>query len=193
AVGAYALCTYLHMAGPLAAVVGGLLMGNKGRLTGMTDRTREHLDTFWQLIDEILNAVLFVLIGLELLVIFGAADSPPTGKLLAGLAVIPAVLLARTIAVTGGVGLLKLTSLRTEFTTGARRVLVWAGLRGGISVALALALPADAPARSLILGMTYVVVAFSIIVQGLTVPAVVRWAVPGARSKSPEESKAEVH
>ncbi len=166
-----------HLSGPLAAVVAGLLMGNKGRVTGMSDTTREHLDVFWELVDEVLNAVLFVLIGLEVLIL------QFTGKaLLAGLVMIPVVLIARFVAVGGGVELLKRTKLRTSFTPGARRVLVWAGLRGGISVALALAIPRgvgeEAATRDAIVTVAYLVVAFSILVQGPTVPLVVRRAVP---------------
>ena len=193
-VGAYVLCQSVeilhhHLSGPLAMVVAGLLMGNTGRLTGMSQTTREHLDVFWELVDEVLNALLFVLIGLEVLVLTF------TGRaLLAGVILIPIVLLARFVAVGGGVELLKRTRLRREFPTGARRVLVWAGLRGGISVALALAIPRDAPNRDAIVAAVYVVVAFSIIVQGLTVPVVVRRSVPaserGATMDHPSEGNA---
>ena len=195
-VGGYVLCQSVsilghHLSGPLAMVVAGLLIGNKGRVTGMSDATREHLDVFWELVDELLNAVLFVLIGLEVLLI------ELTGRaLLAGVVMIPVVLLARAVAVGGGVELLKRTRLRREFTPGARRVLIWAGLRGGISVALALAIPRveGDPTRDAIVTATYVVVAFSIIVQGLTVPLVVRRSVPaserGADLEYPREGDA---
>ena len=182
ATGVYVLCGSVsvlghHLSGPLAAVVAGLLMGNKGRLTGMSDTTREHLDVFWELVDEVLNAVLFVLIGLEVLILQFTGQA-----LLAGLVMIPVVLIARTVAVGGGVELLKRTRLRTTFTPGARRVLVWAGLRGGISVALALAIPRgvgdEAATRDAIVTVAYLVVAFSILVQGPTVPLVVRRSVP---------------
>lgn len=177
-IGTYALCTRLHMSGPLAVVIAGLLIGNKGRLTGMSDNTREHVDKFWELNDELLNALLFVLIGLEVLIL------DFTGKaLIAGAIMIPVVLGARALAVYGGTWGLHLSRLRREFTPGARLVLTWAGLRGGISVALALAIPttlaggASNSARDIILAITYAVVAFSIIVQGLTVPAVIRAVV----------------
>ena len=189
-VGGYVLCSTLHLSGPLAMVVAGLLIGNKGRVTGMSDSTREHLDVFWELVDELLNAVLFVLIGLEVLIL------TVTGRaLLAGAMMIPVVLLARSVAVGGGVELLKRTRLRTQFTPGARRVLIWAGLRGGISVALALAIPQDAgEVRDVFVTAAYVVVAFSIIVQGLTVPLVVRRSVPasarGATLEHPREGDA---
>ncbi len=177
-----------HLSGPLAVVVAGLLIGNKGRYTGMTDETRQHLDVFWELVDEVLNAVLFVLIGLEVLLIDFTFKA-----VLAGLVVIPIMLLARSAAVFGGVGLLRATKIRTDFTPGARRVLVWAGLRGGISVALALAIPKieGDPTRDVLIVAAYVVVAFSILVQGPTVPLVVRRSVPagerGADLEYPHE------
>ena len=162
--GSYALAGAIHVSGPLAAVVAGLLIGNGGRRLGMSQKTREHLDDFWELIDEILNAVLFVLIGLEALVL-----SLRGQLLLAGLIAIPTVLFARLIAI--GVPVRLLSTFR-PFAPGAVRIMTWAGLRGGISVALALSLPAGpgwAGAREAILTMTYLVVVFSILVQGLTV------------------------
>jgi CPA1 family monovalent cation:H+ antiporter len=125
----------------------------------MSDTTREHLDTFWELLDEILNAVLFVLIGFELLILKLKAP-----YLIAGLLAIPTVLLSRFFSVG-----LPMTFLRARCDTGPHvvKVLTWGGLRGGISVALALSLPAGA-ARDALVVVTYVVVAFSIIVQGLS-------------------------
>lgn len=151
--GGYALSSTLHVAGPLAVVVMGLFIGNRGRRLGMSEKTREHLDSFWELLDEVLNAVLFVLIGLELLVI----DLNPAA-LAAGAAAIAATLGSRLLAVGGTMRLLR---------RPGPLVATWAGLRGGISVALALSLPA-VPERELVLTMTYVVVVFSIAVQGLT-------------------------
>jgi len=151
--GGYALSSTLHVAGPLAVVVMGLFIGNRGRRLGMSEKTREHLDSFWELLDEVLNAVLFVLIGLELLVI----DLNPAA-LAAGAAAIVATLGSRLLAVGGTMRLLR---------RPGPLVATWAGLRGGISVALALSLPA-VPERELVLTMTYVVVVFSITVQGLT-------------------------
>lgn len=162
--GGYALAGALHTSGPLAMVVAGLLIGNRGRRLAMSDRTREHLDTFWELIDGILNAVLFVLIGLEVLVL------TLSGKyLLAGAIAIPLTLLARFASIGIPVSLL---SLKRPFAPKAIRVLTWGGLRGGISVALALSLP-NIPQREPILTMTYAVVAFSIIAQGLTIKRMV--------------------
>ena len=163
--GGYALADVIHTSGPIAIVVAGLLIGNHGRAFAMSDTTREHLDTFWKLIDEILTGVLFVLIGLEVLVMPHAPQ-----YMLAGLLAIPIVLLARLISVGGTVSLLR---MRRQFSPGVIPILTWGGLRGGISVALALSIP-KGPEREIILGITYVVVLFSIIVQGLTIGRVVR-------------------
>ena len=158
--GGYALASRLHISGPIAIVVAGLLIGNTGRKHAMSDKTREHLDNFWELIDEILNAILFVLIGLELLVL---TFNPQ--YLWAGLVMVPIVILARFIAVGVPISLMK---LRTTFTPKIVRILTWGGLRGGISIALALTLPAG-ETREAILVITYIIVIFSIIVQGLTI------------------------
>ena len=163
--GGYALATALHLSGPIAIVVAGLLIGNQGRALGMSDKTRERLDVFWELIDEILNAILFVLIGLELVILTGTQQ-----YILAGLILIPVALLARFIAVGIPISLLK---SRKKFTNGAHWILTWGGLRGGISVALALSLPVG-PERDLILTITYIIVIFSVIVQGLTVKPLVK-------------------
>jgi CPA1 family monovalent cation:H+ antiporter len=165
--GGYALANSLHLSGPIAMVVAGLLIGNPGRSFAMSPTTVEHLDSFWELIDEILNAVLFVLLGLEVL-----AVTFTTQHLLAGALVIPGVLLARLVSVGVPVWLLRLWRPIDRFTV---RVLTWGGLRGAISVALALSLP-RAHERDVILVMTYVVVVFSILVQGLTIgPLARRW------------------
>ncbi len=162
--GGYALAMALHTSGPIAIVVAGLLIGNHGRLLAMSDKSREHIDTFWELIDEVLNAVLFVLIGFELLVLTFAPS-----YLIAGVLAIPIVLLSRFVSVGVPVGVLR---LKRDFSPHVVKILVWGGIRGGISVALALSLPAG-PARDAFLTMTYVVVVFSILVQGLTVGRVV--------------------
>ncbi|MFQ5569040.1 MAG: cation:proton antiporter [Rhodothermales bacterium] len=163
--GGYALAMALHLSGPIAIVVAGLLIGNQGRLLAMSETTRRHLDIFWELVDEVLNAVLFVLIGLEVLVLTVTQQ-----YLLASLCIIPLVLSARFIAV--GIPMFLLRPFRA-FTPGAVRIMTWGGLRGGISVALALTLPAS-PERDVILTITYAVVVFSILVQGLTIGKLVR-------------------
>ncbi len=168
--GGYALAMKWHLSAPIAVVVAGLLIGNQGRAFAMSDTTREHLDTFWELIDEILNAVLFLLIGLEVLVITLDA-SIFTMALLA----IPIALLARAAAVI--IPLFLIRPFRGKNEKGAVPVLVWAGLRGGISVALVLSLP-PGEIRELLLGATYAVVIWTIAVQGLTVPWLVRKVIP---------------
>ncbi len=167
--GGYALANSLHLSGPIAIVLAGLLIGNHGRAFGMSETTRHHLDVFWELIDEILNAVLFVLIGLEVMVL-----TFTRAHLVAGLLLIPIVLGARFV----GVGI-PITVLRLfrSFTPGAVRILTWGGLRGGISVALALSLPAG-PERETILTVTYILVVFSIVVQGLTLQRLMRRILP---------------
>lgn len=162
--GGYAFATWLHISGPIAIVVAGLFIGNHGRLFAMSDKTREHLDNFWELVDEILNAVLFVLLGLEVLIL-----SIRTEYMLAALAIIPLVLFARYTSV--GVPVLLMNRYR-RFTPGVVQVMTWGGLRGGISVALALSIPIGAE-REVMLAITYAVVIFSIVVQGLTISRVI--------------------
>lgn len=165
--GGYALANRLHLSGPIAMVVAGLLVGNHGRALAMSARTREHLDLFWELVDEILNAVLFVLIGLEVMVLRFSGAS-----FLIGMLAIPTVLAVRFVSVGLPVGVLRWSG--RDFSPHAVKILTWSGLRGGISVALALSIPKvvdghDVPHRDVILAATYSVVVFSIVVQGLTV------------------------
>jgi len=163
--GGYASAERLHVSAPISAVVAGLLIGNQGRVRGMSDVTRDHLDKFWALIDEVLNAVLFVLVGFEVIRL------PLTrATLLAGLVAVPCVLAARLFSVTLPISMM---ARRAAFSPGTIRVLTWGGLRGGISVALALSTPAG-PQKGLIVTMTYLVVTFSILVQGLTLGRVAR-------------------
>ena len=163
--GGYALAEGLHLSAPIAIVVAGLLIGNHGRSFAMSAKTREHLDGFWELVDEILNAVLFVLIGLEVMVLNS------TGlELFAGLLAVPIVLFARLVSVAIPITILRY--FRT-FSPHVVKILTWGGLRGGISVALALSLPAGHE-RHVILSITYAVVVFSIVVQGLTIGRLVQ-------------------
>ncbi|MCB1161456.1 MAG: sodium:proton antiporter [Candidatus Krumholzibacteriia bacterium] len=163
--GGYSLAGALHLSGPIAVVTAGIFIGNRGRALAMSETVADYLEKFWELLDEILNAVLFLLIGVEVLLLSFSARSA-----LAGLACIAIVLLARLVSVALPIGLLR---SRRIFNRGVVRILTWAGLRGGISVALALSLP-PIPEKSLILTCTYVVVLFSILVQGMTVGRVLR-------------------
>jgi CPA1 family monovalent cation:H+ antiporter len=162
----YTVCHRLHLSGPIAVVVTGLLIGNHGAEHAMSEKVEEYLFAFWEVVDEILNSVLFLLIGLEVLVIgFDPAN------LWIVLAAVPIVLAGRFVSVSVPISLL---SLRRAFSSGAIPILTWGGLRGGVSVALALSLP-DSAVKTMLLTATYAVVIFSIIVQGLTMKRVIGW------------------
>ena len=166
--GGYAFASKLHVSGPLAMVVAGLMIGNHGRALAMSDTTRRYVDMFWELLDEILNAVLFVLIGMEVLVI-----SFSVSVFLAAAVATAVTLFARLLTVGVPVALLRRLF---NLPHGSWQVLTWGGLRGGISVALALSLPSGGE-RNTILALTYCVVVFSILGQGLTIGSLVRKAV----------------
>jgi len=166
--GGYALANRLKVSGPLAMVVAGVMIGNQGRALAMSDTTREHLDQFWELLDHMLNAVLFVLIGMSVVMVQFAH-----GIAVAALAAVLVTVFARWVTVGLPVGLWPGVF---RLPTGAGEVLTWGGLRGGISVALALSLPTDI-GRETLLAMTYCVVVFSILGQGLTIGRVVRRVV----------------
>jgi CPA1 family monovalent cation:H+ antiporter len=166
--GGYALATKLHVSGPLAMVVAGLMIGNHGRALAMSDTTRRYVDMFWELLDEILNAVLFVLIGMEVMLVAFSVS-----VFVAAVVATLIVLLARALTVGLPVALLRKAF---KLPSGAAVVLTWGGLRGGISVALALSLPAG-PERDIVLALTYCIVVFSILGQGLTIGRLVRRVV----------------
>ncbi len=166
--GTYALAARLHMSGPIAMVVAGLLIGNRGPRDALSDETQRYLFGFWTLIDEILSSVLFLLIGLEVLVL----RLDLTYGWLAASAV-PLVLFARLLAVS--IPVLALSPIHA-FVRGTIPVLTWGGLRGGISIALALSLP-EVAEKSVILAATYAVVLFTIVVQGLSLRALVERVV----------------
>lgn len=165
--GGYALAVALHVSGPIAVVVAGIFIGNRARQLAMSKLTREHLDTFWELIDAVLNAALFILIGLEVIVI-----SVTSAAFRLGLLAIPIMLFARFVSVSIPISLIRMTSDRT-FSAGVIRIMTWGGLRGGISIALALSLP-QSEFRDTLITATYIVVIFSIVVQGLTFGRLVR-------------------
>ncbi|WP_181378055.1 cation:proton antiporter [Teichococcus aestuarii] len=167
--GTYALAARLGTSGPIAMVVAGLLIGNRGQRDAMSDLTQRYLFGFWTLVDEILNAVLFLLIGLEVLVL---RSEVLVGWLPASAILL--VLVARFVAVSLPVLAL---SRWNGFVAGTIPVLTWGGLRGGISVALALSIP-EAPEKATILSATYVVVVFTLIVQGLSLRRLVERTVP---------------
>ncbi len=156
----HVIAVYFHMSAPLAVVVAGLLIGNRARDAAMDDQTEIYVDKFWELVDLLLNAILFVLIGLELLLV-----EYHVNWLLAGIALIPLIVLARYAAVWPAV---RLFQKRLELLPGTAKIITWGGLRGGISIALALSLP-EVMGKELILSLTYTVVVFSILGQGLTI------------------------
>lgn len=168
--GGYSLGQALHVSAPVAMAVAGLIIGNVGVEKVMSDVTRDYVLKFWALIDEILNAILFLLIGLEVIAI-----SKDIRLLAIGLAAIPMVLLARAVSV-----IVPLAALRPLLSLGKLAIptLVWGGLRGGIAIALALSLP-NTEARSIILASTYVVVLFAVIIQGGSMGSLIRRLSPG--------------
>ena len=160
AFGGYELAVALKVSAPIMAVCAGLLIGDVGAAKGMSEETRKYVDAFWQLIDEILNAVLFLMIGFEVFAVAFDGD-----MLLTGIASIMLALAGRLVAVAVPISILR--PFR-NFDSGVIRIMTWGGLKGGISVALALSLP-DSEWKPLILTSTYIVVVFSIIIQGLTI------------------------
>lgn len=163
--GGYSLADYIHVSGPLAMVVAGIITGNKGKELAMSDVTRDYLSKFWELIDEILNALLFLLIGFEMLVIKMSST-----LMIIGCITILIVLIARYLSVWLPISLLK---FKKSFEQNAVAILTWGGLRGGISVALALSLPNEM-FKAEFVSITYVVVIFSIVVQGLSIGKVAK-------------------
>jgi monovalent cation:H+ antiporter, CPA1 family len=167
AMGGYVLADKLYLSAPLEAVAAGLMVSGTARRLAMSPNTRDHLEKFWELIDDIMNVVLFLLLGLQLLIL------PLSFSLLtAGLIAIPVVLVARFASVTAVVRTLAACRQRV---TGNVTILTWGGLRGALAVALALSLPQEpAGERNLLLAATYVTVVFSILVQGLTISPLLR-------------------
>lgn len=157
--GGYALAEILGISAPICIVVAGLVIGNYGRAHGMSHRSRKRIDTFWELLDEVMNAVLFLLVGMVIFTI-----TVNFNCLILGMGAVVAVLVGRYISVATPIALMRLTY---TFERGTIRYLTWGGLRGGISIAMALSLPTGSE-KDIILPITYIVVVFSILVQGLT-------------------------
>lgn len=162
--GLYALSSRLHVSGPIAVVVAGIFIGNRAPGLAMTEESKKVLFGFWHVIDEILNSVLFLLIGAEVLLIGRDLSFLPLAA-----AAVPVMIFGRYASVAIPVALL---SMEQKFERGTITLLTWGGVRGGISVALALNLP-DSPYKATILGVTYAVVVFSVVIQGLTVRGVI--------------------
>ncbi|KQY97335.1 hypothetical protein ASD45_21870 [Pseudolabrys sp. Root1462] len=158
----YSVAELLHLSGPIAVVVAGVLVGSRARQHAMSENTRRHIDLFWSVIDEVLNSLLFLLIGLEIVVVEG-------GKMTL-IAASAAALLSLAVRFAS-VGPLALIITRLKVRIGATMLLTWSGLRGGISIALALSLP-ETGYRQPILAAVYGVVLFTILVQGLTLQRV---------------------
>ena len=158
--GGYSLAHYTHVSGPLAMVIAGLITGNQGKSLGMSDITAEYIDKFWELLDEILNALLFVLIGLELLVIKSSQT-----VIIVALIMIVIVLITRYISVLIPSMFIR---LKEEISQKTILILPWRGLRGGISIALALSIPNEL-GKDIWVTITYVIVCFSILVQGMSI------------------------
>jgi monovalent cation:H+ antiporter, CPA1 family len=163
--GGYSLAHYTHVSGPLAMVVAGLITGNQGKRLGMSEITEQYIDKFWELIDEILNAVLFVLIGLELLLI-----KINQKLLIVSVIIIFTVLIIRYLSVYIPSILIRMKEKITQKTIF---ILTWGGLRGGISIALALSIPAELGKETWVT-ITYMVVCFSILIQGTTIGKLVK-------------------
>ncbi len=163
--GGYSLCHYLHVSGPLAMVVAGIFTGYKGLTQAMSDTTRDYLEKFWEVTDEILNSVLFMLIGLELVVVSFKPENTLIGFIIAVCLVV-----FRYISLWVPAVLFRFKGTLEKHTL---TIMAWGGLRGGISIALALSMPAGEYKDAFVM-ITYVVVLFSILVQGMTMEKIVR-------------------
>jgi len=173
--GGYLLAGKMHISGPLAMVVAGMVIGSKGDKTGLSTRSKDYLHKFWELIDEMLNAILFMLVGFEMLVI-----NYDYTILFIGVICIAIVLFVRWVSVALPVTLLR---RKINFEPNAIAILTWGGLRGALSIALALSLPPGMH-RDLFVTITYIVVVFSILVQGLTIGRLYKWLAKNTHKKS---------
>jgi monovalent cation:H+ antiporter, CPA1 family len=164
--GGYTFCHFIHVSGPLAMVAAGIMTGNRGKALAMSDVTRDYLGKFWEVTDEILNAILFLLIGLQIVV----ANLVP-GYLLTGLLVAVIIVLIRFVSLF--IPSLAFRRSKTNLGVKTLSIMTWGGLRGGISIALALSLPLSAH-KDVVVSLTFIVVLFSIFVQGFTIEKLVR-------------------
>jgi CPA1 family monovalent cation:H+ antiporter len=164
--GGYSLCHFLHVSGPLAMVVGGLLTGNKGRREAMSDLTRDYLEKFWEVTDEVLNALLFMLIGLELVVVDFYFNYILIGIIIALLLVV-----SRYISLFIPAHLM---GFKKTLEKNTLSIMTWGGLRGAISIALALSLPND-PYKGIFVTITFVIVLFSVLVQGFSIGKLIKY------------------
>ena len=174
--GAYSIALHLHLSGPIAMVIAGLLIGNQGTSLAMSETTRMHVEMFWELVDEILNSVLFLLIGLKIVFLLQHSSYEIAYPRLIGLfiAITLLSLFARFLAIALPV---QIKSLNSDVSPGTVPILTWAGIRGGVSVALALSLPSSSESE-LLLFVTYLVVLFSVAIQGLTIENVIKRYYP---------------
>ncbi|HCN50410.1 MAG TPA: sodium:proton antiporter [Chryseobacterium sp.] len=163
--GGYSLCHSIHVSGPLAMVVAGLMTGNRGKELAMSDITRDYLGKFWEVTDEVLNAILFMLIGLEIVIV-----SFDTSYLAIGIITALIILIARFVSLYVPAVVFR---FKKVFGTKSLFIMTWGGLRGGISIALALSLPQN-PYKDILVSITFVIVIFSILIQGITVEKVIK-------------------
>lgn len=178
--GGFLVAKELHVSSPLAMVIAGLIIGNYGKKVAMSSSTRDYLTKFWELIDEVMNAILFLFIGFELLLIDDLID-----QILLGIVTIFIVLLSRALSIV----IPARTLLRKNtFSKGSLIVLVWGGIRGGVSIALVLSMP-NSEWKELLLEITYIVVLFSIVVQGLTVGSVAKRVLKDEVEEAKEEEE----
>lgn len=167
--GGYLIAHAMHISGPLTMVAAGIVIGNYGKKTAMSPVTKDYINKFWELIDDILNAILFLFIGFELLLI---PDILEYWSL--GLVCVVIVLLARFVSIWFPT---LVVPFREKFSSGTIKMLVWGGLRGGVSIALALSIDSG-PHKEMLIAATYFVVVFSIIVQGLTIGKLANRVLP---------------
>lgn len=174
--GIYTAAHYVHFSGPLAVVVAGIYIGNKSPKIAWSKITQNYVDKFWELLDVMLNAILFVLIGFELLIINVTNDS-----ILLGLLAIPLILSARWLSLAGPIAIFK---KKLDFMPKTGLIMTWGGIRGGISIALALSLRPEME-RELFITVTYMIVVFSIIVQGLSIGPLIRKVLKNHAASNP--------